>query len=150
MLTQKKRLYAEARMSGLNMTAAAIAAGCPEKTAQPAGSRYEKDADVIAYIKRAKAPKPAEPEPIAAVQAPAPQPEPPKMPLRFEDPLEFLRHVTNDAAEDPRLRLDAAKAWASFTIAKPGEKGKKEEKAEAAKKVAGRFTTAAAPLKAVK
>jgi phage terminase small subunit len=150
MLTQKKRLYAEARLSGLNMTDSAIAAGCPEKTAQPAGSRYEKDADVIAYIERAKAPKPAEPEPIAAVQAPAPPTEQPKMPLRFEDPLEFLRHVTNDSAEDPRLRLDAAKAWASYTVPKPGEKGKKEEKADAAKKVAGRFSAAQAPIRMVK
>ena len=150
MLTQKKRLYAEARMSGLNITDSAIAAGCPEKTAQPAGSRYEKDADVIAYIERATAQKPAEPDPSAATPAPATPPEPPKIPLRFEDPLEFLRHVTNDSAEDPRLRLDAAKAWASFTVAKPGEKGKKEEKADAAKKVAGRFAAAAAPIRAVK
>lgn len=150
MLTQKKRLYAEARMAGLNMTDSAIAAGCPEKTAQPAGSRYEKDADVIAYMERANAPKPAEPEPIAAVQPAQAPPEPPKIPLRFEDPLEFLRHVTNDSAEDPRLRLDAAKAWASFTVAKPGEKGKKEEKADAAKKVASRFSSARAPMRMVK
>lgn len=140
MLTQKKRLYAEARMSGLNITQSAIAAGCPEKTAQPAGSRYEKDADVRAYIKRAKAPKPVKPEPIAAAQPAQAPPEPPEMPLRFEDPLEFLRHVTNDSGEDPRLRLDAAKAWASFTVAKPGDKGKKQERQEAAEKVAGKFS----------
>jgi phage terminase small subunit len=72
------------------------------------------------------------------------------MPLRFEDPLEFLKYVTNDAAEDPRLRVDAAKAWASYTVAKPGEKGKKEEKADAAKKVAGRFSAAQAPMRMVK
>ena len=33
---------------------------------------------------------------------------------------------------------------------KPGEKGKKEEKAEAAKKVASRFSAATPPLKAVR
>ena len=161
MLTNKKRLYAEARLAGLNQKDSAIAAGYSPATADQSASRLERDPDVIAPRSRvaetvpppvAPAPvaKQPEPEPIAAVQAPAPQPEPPKMPLRFEDPLEFLRHMTNDSAEDPRLRLDAAKAWASFTVAKPGEKGKKEAKADAAKKVASRFATAAAPLKAVK
>ena len=161
MLTNKKRLYAEARLAGLNQKDSAIAAGYSPATADQSASRLERDPDVIAHRGRVAEPVPPQvqpapvvkhpdPEPIAAAEPAQAPPEPPDMPLRFEDPLEFLRHVTNDSAEDPRLRLDAAKAWASFTVAKPGEKGKKEEKADAAKKVAGRFAAAAAPIRAVK
>lgn len=161
MLTNKKRLYAEARLAGLNQKDSAIAAGYSAATADQSASRLERDPDVIAHRGRIASPEPEpvarkpaekqpEPEQVAAAPAPETPPEPPKMPLRFEDPLEFLRHVTNDPAEDPRLRVDAAKAWASYTVAKPGEKGKKTEKAEAAKRVASRFSAAQAPLKAVK
>lgn len=161
MLTNKKRLYAEARIAGLNQKDSAIAAGYSPATADQSASRLEKDPDVIAHRNRVAepapepvAPKPAaeqpESEPIADAEPAQAPPEQPKMPPRFEDPLEFLKHVTNDCGEDPRLRLDAAKAWASFTVAKPGEKGKKEEKADAAKKVASKFATASAPIRAVK
>lgn len=165
MLTNKKRLYAEARLSGLNQKDSAIAAGYSAATADQSASRLEKDPDVIAHRNRVAGPvtdsvvpepaaKKQEPEPVTASQGqdlrPPQHEKQPKMSLYFEDPLEFLRHVTNDTAEDPRLRVDAAKAWASYTVPKPGEKGKKEEKADAAKKVASRFATAAAPLKAVK
>lgn len=56
------------------------------------------------------------------------------------DPLEYMRQVMRDADEDPRLRLEAAKALASFTIAKPGSQGKKEQQKDAARKAGeGRF-----------
>ena len=48
--------------------------------------------------------------------------------------------------EDLKIRLDAAKALASFTIAKPGEKGKKEIQADKAEKAAKKFSS----LRAVK
>lgn len=67
-------------------------------------------------------------------------------PHQLEDPLEFMRAVMADANEDPKLRLDAAKALASFTYAKPGDKGKKDEQQEKAKNAAGgKFAAAATP-----
>ncbi len=41
-LTEQKRRYAAARLSGMGKKAAAIEAGCPERTAAQAASRYEK------------------------------------------------------------------------------------------------------------
>jgi phage terminase small subunit len=58
-LTEQKRRYAEARMSGASKKEAAIAAGCPEKTASQAASRYEKDPDVLAAIGRTQVVKAA-------------------------------------------------------------------------------------------
>ena len=87
-LTEQKRRYAAARLAGLGKKAAAIEAGCPEKTAAQAASRYT----------------------------------------------------------DPKLRLEAGKAWAAYTVSKPGEKGKKEEREEAAAKASGgRFSSAPPP-----
>lgn len=139
-LTEQKRRYAVARMSGMTKKQAAIESGCPEKTASQAASRYEKDPDVIAAIGRMSA-----------------QPEKPSdsdsslKDTDKGDPLQFMRNMMNDLAEDPKLRLDAAKALASYTIPKPGDKGKKEEKADAAKKASGgKFSAAPPPLRAVK
>lgn len=143
-LTEQKRRYAEARLSGLTKKESAVAAGCPEKTASQAASRYEKDPDVQAAMGRAVvvAAKKAESLPID----PAPYIPPPT-----GDPLAFMREMMDCEGADPKLRLDAAKALATFTIAKPGEKGKKEEQAGAAKKAGvGRFAAAPPPLRAVK
>jgi phage terminase small subunit len=68
------------------------------------------------------------------------------IPTAEEDPLKFLANMMNNLEAEPRLRLDAAKALASFTVSKPGEKGKKEDKAEAAKVASkGRFAAAPPP-----
>ena len=63
----------------------------------------------------------------------------------YDDPAKFLRAVMNDSGSEARLRVDAAKALMPFVHKKLGEGGKKEQKDEAAKKVAGRFTAAAPP-----
>ncbi|MFC0710703.1 terminase small subunit [Azorhizophilus paspali] len=144
-LTEQKRRYAAARLSGMTKKEAAIEAGCPEKTASQAASRYEKDPDVQAAMGRqiaAEAKKKAE--------APAVDPDP-YIPDAANDPLEFMRQMMNSVEADPKLRLDAAKSLAAFTVAKPGEKGKKEERADAAKKASGgKFAAARPPLRAVK
>lgn len=63
-----------------------------------------------------------------------------------EDPKQFLLAVMNDNGEDARLRIDAAKALMPYMHQKVGEVGKKEERAEAAKKVGGgRFGAAQPP-----
>jgi len=144
-LTEQKRRYADARLSGFGKKAAAIEAGCPEKTAAQAASRYEKDPDVQAAMGRAVAV-----QEHARHAPPAVDPNP-HIPAPAADPLEFMRNMMNDLVADPKLRLDAAKALASFTVAKPGEAGKKDQKADAAKQAGkGRFAAAPPPLRAVK
>ena len=61
------------------------------------------------------------------------------------DPKKFLVELMNDPAVDVRIRSDAAKALMPFVHQKLGEGGKKEERQEAAKKVAGRFAQSAPP-----
>ena len=76
---------------------------------------------------------------------------PPKEPTilqlasQYEDPRAFLRAVMNDAATDVKIRVDAAKALMPYEHQKPGETGKKEAMAEAAKKVASKFSVAQPP-----
>lgn len=132
-LTEQKRRYADARLAGMPKKQAAIEAGCPEKTAAQAASRYEKDPDVQAAMGRSVA--------VARQRKHEPKIDPdPHIPAQAGDPLEFMRQMMNDLEADPKLRLDAAKALAAFTVAKPGEKGKKEQVQEAAEQVAsGRF-----------
>jgi phage terminase small subunit len=132
-LTEQKRRYADARLAGMPKKQAAIEAGCPEKTAAQAASRYEKDPDVQAAMGRSVA--------VARQRKDDPQIDPaPHIPAQAGDPLEFFRSMMNDLEAEPKLRLDAAKALAAFTVSKPGEKGKKEQVQEAAEQVAtGRF-----------
>lgn len=67
------------------------------------------------------------------------------------DPKKFLQSVMNDELADPRIRMDAAKALLPFMHQKIGEGGKKDERLNAAKKVAtGKFAPVAPPLRLVK
>ncbi|MEV1255281.1 hypothetical protein [Pseudomonas aeruginosa] len=143
-LTEQKRRYAAARLSGMGKKAAAIKAGCPEKTAAQAASRYEKDSDVQAAMGRQLKVAQARVEVV-------PTDTDPYIPAQSSDPLEFMRQMMNDLEADPKLRLDAAKALAGFTIAKPGEKGKKEERQEKAEEAgkSSRFGLRKGHLKAV-
>ncbi|WP_374832972.1 hypothetical protein [Paenochrobactrum pullorum] len=120
---------------------AAIHAGCPVKTASQAASRYEKDADVIAAIKRKSTAQASVKSGVNIVNSEEGQQEP------VTDPLSFFERMMNDAEEAPKLRLEAAKALASFTLTKPGEVGKKVARQANAEKSAsaGRFSTPRAP-----
>jgi phage terminase small subunit len=142
-LTEQKRRYAAARLAGAPKKQAAIAAGCPEKTAAQAASRLEKDPDVQAAMGRAVV--------VEQKRKDEPAIDPnPHIPAQAGDPLEFMRQMMNDLEAEPKLRLDAAKALAAFTVAKPGEQGKKDQKADAAKKAAGgKFGQSAPPRLAV-
>lgn len=140
MLTKKKKDYAEARKSGKNITESAIKAGYSPSTARQAGSRLEKDEDVMRYI--AGKPEVVKVKPIPETPEDLHIPSHPKT----SDPLKFFESVMNDHGEDMRLRLDAAKTYAAYTIAKPGEKGKKEVQADKAKEAAKKFSN----LRAVK
>lgn len=62
------------------------------------------------------------------------------------DPLQFLTDQMNNTGLDARLRIDAAKALMPFVHHKKGEGGKKDERLDAAKKVAsGKFGAFAPP-----
>lgn len=147
-LTGKKRAFADAVLAGFSNKEAAIRAGFSEKTASAAGSRNVKDPDVKAYLENHRA---------AGVSASGGTGIPPPTADNLvdipstTDPMEFLTNLMNEPAADIRIRADVAKALMPFKHQKLGEGGKKDQKNEEAKKVASRFSAAAAPkLKAVK
>ncbi|CAM2151249.1 terminase small subunit [Paraburkholderia tropica] len=155
----KKRAFADAVLAGKSNRDAAIAAGYSAATASAAGSRLVKDKDVVAYLaqqrkkgatKRAatqKADPPA--EQVAVTKAAVAAGFDLDSILTFSDPKEFLLAAMNDQSTEPKLRVDAAKALMPFMHAKPGEAGKKDAKAEAARKAASKFGALAPPLKLV-
>lgn len=141
-LTDKKRRFADALMSGASQAEAAVTAGYSEKTAKQQGYKLARDPDVLRYIERMEA---LEDEKQQA-SAEGRQVNLPDLAQRFDDPADFLRSVMNNEREEMRLRMDAAKTLMPYTHAKLGEVGKKEQKREAAKEAGkGRFATGRAP-----
>lgn len=63
----------------------------------------------------------------------------------YDDPARFLAAVMNDSGTDVKVRTDAAKALMPYKHARIGEGGKKEQKQDEAKKIAGRFSQSAPP-----
>lgn len=141
-LTAQQRRYAEARFAGLGKKDAAMAAGCPEKTASPAGSRLERHPNVVAHLARLKAAE-SDANPTAGRDA---APPPTEGGEYIEDPMVLLQSVMNDRKEDRKIRLQAAIALLPYTHQKLGEGGKKDQQAnDAAGVVKGRFAPASPP-----
>lgn len=94
--------------------------------------------------------KPKEPQKLV-IPVPAPESElpvvdiPQGVTLAHKDPKLFLLALMNDLEADVKLRADAAKALMPFMHTKLGEGGKKEQQADAAKKVASKFAIATPP-----
>lgn len=65
--------------------------------------------------------------------------------LLTSDPKQFLTALMNDPEAEIKLRADAAKALLAAELRMAEAKGKKEQKQEAAEKVASRFAPAAPP-----
>lgn len=67
--------------------------------------------------------------------------------VQFDCPLAYMRHVMNDSSADIGRRLEAARALATFTVAKPSATGKKAqlEKAAAAIAAGSRFASRPVP-----
>lgn len=149
-LTDKKRKFADAIMSGKyddNHAAAAIYAGYSDKGAAAAASRLMKDPDVIAHLQRKSVIESAK----EVAKESGKQIDIPALSQMFSDPKDFLRAMMNDAGEDPRLRLEAAKTLMPYEHGKVADKGKKESKQGAAREAsAGRFSAARPPLRSVK
>lgn len=90
--------------------------------------------------------RPVEAEASPAVATPVAAPA-----LQYDDPLDFLLTVMNDPAASRAERMRAAITVAQYRHAKKGERGKKEQRRDAAHQVAGgRFAPGAPPkLRAV-
>ncbi|MBD1553624.1 terminase small subunit [Pseudomonas typographi] len=159
-LTPKKRAFIKAVREGASNKDAAIAAGCPEKSASAAGSRLAKDPDVVAELHKLNALQPVNSD-VKGVKAEdrtdsAPEDAEPAgfdldAALSHRDPKDFLLAVMNDLGTEPKLRVDAAKALMPFVHQRKGEGGKKEQAKEKAAQVGqGRFGPRQPPnLKAV-
>ena len=173
-LTAKSKAFAQAVVDGMSNKDAAISAGYSEKTAMQQGSKLAKLPEVIAYIEKLKADKKltskdekltsSKPKPSSSAQVVKVE----KIESSHEqahgqfvgrdeiaygakdDPLEYLKSVWTDESEDPKLRLDAAKAAMPYIHGKVAEKGKKETKADEAKAAAkggGKFGTLGSQLR---
>lgn len=140
-LTEKKKMFALAKHKGMDNKNAAMSAGCSEKTASAAATRFMKDQDVIDYLDRLST---AEPEQVVNhVVKPLTTNTTIKAAKQLADPLEFLESVYSDPVEDMALRVNAAKAALPYVHGKVAEKGKKEAKEDAAKAAtkSGKFGT---------
>lgn len=158
MLTAQKRKFALALISGMSKKDAAIKAGYSANSARSKGSQLAKDPEVIAFMSRKKNEKvevddvPTHGKKVntPAVNTPPfskpdPVPEIVRAAGEYDDPLEFLKSVMNDSAEDIDTRKDAAKAMLPYLHSKKGEGGKKDAKQAAAKAVASKFMGMAPP-----
>lgn len=152
-LTDKKRRFVDALLSGLSGAKAAIHAGYSENGAAQAAARLMRDKHVLAAIGRNaevnkrvnknavnKKPDAKVPPAVSDVQAGATSPTD-SIGLKAlgltSDPRAVLVAIMNDLNEEPKLRLEAAKALMPFTHGKIAEQGKKGAKQEAAHKAAG-------------
>ncbi|WP_288659529.1 MULTISPECIES: terminase small subunit [Pseudomonas] len=133
-LNQKKRAFIDAVRAGASNKEAAIAAGCPEKTAAQAGSRLAKDPDVLRELNKSASASTVNSDVNDSVNTRS------HVARRYTDPLEFLMDQMNDLNLEEKDRRDAAKALMPFIHQRKGESGKKDAaKDAAAQAAAGRF-----------
>lgn len=163
-LTDKKRRFVQALQSGMSGAKAAIHAGYSENGAKVAASRLMRDKDVLAALERGKNVNPEVNKSATVVPSAQPPMETPqpgtdgvasadllaaigiKALGLTSDPKAILIAIMNDANEEPKLRMEAAKALMPFVHGKVAEQGKKDAQKEAAAKAAGgKFGRPAAP-----
>lgn len=151
MLTEQRRKYAESRVKGYSKREAAIAAGCPPKTATQAAARLEKNPDVLTAMAAINGGQPLEMQvDVVKRKPPATVAElPTSLPARAEeeddplpntkDPLEFLRAVMVCARVPINERNKAAMKLADLEAKtkKPDEKPKANKFARPGLKVVG-------------
>lgn len=152
-LTDKKRRFVDALLSGLSGAKAAIHAGYSENGAAQAAARLMRDKHVLAALGRTaqvnkrvnknsvnKKPESAPPSDVPSDE-PSAADSGESMGLKAlgltSDPRAVLVAIMNDLGEEPKLRMEAAKALMPFTHGKIAEQGKKGAKQEAANKAAG-------------
>lgn len=159
-LTDKKRRFVDALLSGLSGAKAAIHAGYSENGAAQAAARLMRDKHVLAALGRtAEVNKTVNKKPVNKKADHREQATPDggtqdaatdtdsmdgiglKALGLTSDPRAVLVAIMNDVGEEPKLRLEAAKALMPFTHGKIAEQGKKGAQQDAANKAAtgGRF-----------
>ena len=150
-LTAKMKAFAQAVVDGMSKKDAAISAGYPEKSAMQQGSKLSKNPEIIAYIdqystakkltsqKQKLTPEKPKAKPVDSGEDENPFDDD----YAKDDPLQFLIDVMNDTDNEMGLRLHAAKSALPYVHGKVAEKGKKETKADDAKKAtqSGKFGT---------
>ena len=134
MLTEQMKKFGDAIASGLLQKDAAILAGYKENHAASQASRLMKNPELITYIEEKRQQRKPKIENRGVVVA---------IENENDDPLNYLKSVWTNEAEDPALRLNAAKAALPYVHGKVAEKGKKETKEDAAKAAtkSGKFGT---------
>jgi phage terminase small subunit len=152
-LSEKMKKFALAVVDGLSNKEAAISAGYAEKTASQAGSKLRKDPEIIVYIEKLKADKEGRSLTSEKPEVKSTSTYENDNPLddgdyAKDDPLQFLIDVMNKS-DDMFLRFNAAKAALPYVHGKVAEKGKKETKADEAKKATqgGKFGTLGSQLR---
>ena len=152
-LSEKMKKFAQAVVDGLSNKEAAISAGYAEKTASQAGSKLRKDPEIIVHIEKLKADKEGRSLTSEKPKVKTANTYEDDNPLDDEDyakddPLQFLIDVMNKS-DDMFLRFNAAKAALPYVHGKVAEKGKKETKADEAKKATqgGKFGTLGSQLR---
>lgn len=142
-LTTRQRKFAELMASGKYAPAeAAGLAGYSLKSAVTIGTRLMKNAKIQRMLEAAK---PSYKKPEKQDSPPAAHVIQPLASSYTKDPLLFFERLMNNDNEDPRLRLDAAKALAPYRAARMAAKSKTEEKAEKARKITSKFAAVAPP-----
>ena len=143
-LTAKMKAFAQAVVDGLSNKDAAISAGYSEKSAMQQGSKLAKIPEVIAYIDQFKSVKKLTSKKPKVNSVDNGENDNPLDEENYakDDPLQFLLDVMNKS-DDMFMRVNAAKAALPYVHGKVADKGKKEAKAEEAKKAAqsGKFGT---------
>jgi phage terminase small subunit len=156
-LTDKKRRFVDALLSGLSGAKAAIHAGYSENGAAQAAARLMRDKHVQAALGRTvevnkrvnkntvnKKPDAVVPANVSVEGVSTSDPTE-SMGLKAlgltSDPRAVLVAIMNDFNEEPKLRMEAAKALMPFTHGKIADQGKKDAQKKAAGEAAasGRF-----------
>lgn len=153
-LTDKKRRFVDALLSGASNRDAAIAAGYSERTASQAGSKLAKDEAVLAEIggrlkgRQVQAGQVKPERKVKAQPAAAPVDDgEDDVPLSTtDDPREFLTELMNANGADMRMRLEAAKTLMPYVHGKVADAGKKDIKKKAAEEAGkGRYAQGKPP-----
>ncbi len=154
-LSEKMKKFAQAVVDGLSNKEAAISAGYAEKTASQQGSKLKKDPEIIVHIEKLKADKEgrsltSEKPKVKPIETSSCEDEDPiEDQYSTDDPLDFLINVMKNGGNEMMLRVNAARAALPYVHGKVAEKGKKETKADEAKKATqgGKFGTLGSQLR---
>lgn len=156
-LSEKMKKFAQAVVDGMSKKDAAISAGYPEKSAMQQGSKLSKNPEIIAYIDQYSTAKKLTSEkqkltpekPVARPMSSGEDNNPFEDNYAKDDPLQFLIDIMNDKENEMGLRVHAAKSVLPYVHGKVAEKGKKETKADEAKKATqgGKFGTLGSQLR---